>query len=300
MEINWSEACKKLSIVIRELKTLVAVARFGAFAAAGERIGLTQAAVSGHIRRLEEELGFALFDRTGRSATLNAAGQRTLERARELIAGYDALKEPGGESAAREVRIGAIASVQATIIPRAAALFRERHPGRRIHIAPGVSLNLIDMIDGGELDLVVVIRPSFGIPKTIVWRPLVREPFMLAVPASMSGNDWRGLVGRHPFIRYERASLGGRQVERFLNSHGVSVRESIEADDIAALLALVAEGLGVALFPATEACRPLPASVRAVSLGDDAFHREIGFMTSLATEPAVERFGDCLLAVAGN
>lgn len=286
--------------MIRELKTLVAVARFGAFAAAGDRIGLTQAAVSGHIKRLEEELGFPLFDRTGRSATLNAAGQRTLERARELIASYDALKEPGGESAAREVRIGAIASAQATLVPRASALFRKRHPRRRLHIAPGVSLNLIDMIDGGELDLAVVIRPSFGVPKTIVWRPLVLEPFMLAVPASVPGTDWRALVEEHPFIRYERASLGGRQVDRLLTSHGLTVRESIEADDIAALIALVAEGLGVALFPATEACRPLPASVRAVPLDDAAFHREIGLMTSRTTDAAVAHFGECLLEVARN
>lgn len=56
--------------------------------------GLTQAAVSGHMRRLEESLGFALFDRTGRSATLNAAGLRTLARAEALVAGFDALGEP--------------------------------------------------------------------------------------------------------------------------------------------------------------------------------------------------------------
>ena len=58
--------------MIRELKTLIAVAREGTFAAAAHKIGLTQAAVSAQIARLESELGMELFDRTGRSANLHA------------------------------------------------------------------------------------------------------------------------------------------------------------------------------------------------------------------------------------
>ncbi|MFN9588342.1 MAG: LysR family transcriptional regulator, partial [Pseudomonadaceae bacterium] len=103
--------------MIIELRTLIAVARYGTFSAAGERIGLTQAAVSGHMRRLEESLGFALFDRTGRSATLNAVGLRTLARAEALVAGFDALGEPTqDEEWAKPLEIGAIASVHATIL----------------------------------------------------------------------------------------------------------------------------------------------------------------------------------------
>ena len=64
--------------MINELRTFIAVVRHGTFAAAGEHIGLTQSAVSSQIKRLEDSLGFALFDRTRRSATLNAAGAATL------------------------------------------------------------------------------------------------------------------------------------------------------------------------------------------------------------------------------
>jgi len=61
--------------VLRELKTFLAVVRWGTFAAAGSRIGLTQSAVSAQMQRLEEALGAPLFTRTGRSATLNEAGE---------------------------------------------------------------------------------------------------------------------------------------------------------------------------------------------------------------------------------
>ncbi|WP_163018573.1 helix-turn-helix domain-containing protein, partial [Pseudomonas viridiflava] len=74
--------------MIRELKTLVAVAQAGTFAAAGNRIGLTQAAVSAQMQRLEAELGFALFERKGRSAQLNRMGHQTLLQAQELIRLY--------------------------------------------------------------------------------------------------------------------------------------------------------------------------------------------------------------------
>ncbi|MGE8334634.1 helix-turn-helix domain-containing protein, partial [Pseudomonas laurylsulfatiphila] len=67
--------------MLRELKTFVAVARHGTFAAAGMHIGLTQSAVSAQIRNLEQALGIRLFDRTGRQALLNAAGQRALPMA---------------------------------------------------------------------------------------------------------------------------------------------------------------------------------------------------------------------------
>jgi DNA-binding transcriptional LysR family regulator len=75
-------------MMMRELKTFLAVVRHGTFASAGAHIGLTQSAVSAQIQRLEDDLGFPLFDRTGRSATLNAAGRHAVEVAEELLAAY--------------------------------------------------------------------------------------------------------------------------------------------------------------------------------------------------------------------
>ena len=64
--------------MIRELKTFICVAQKGTFAAAGQHVGLTQSAVSAQIKNLEDTLGVKLFDRTGRAATLNSAGQRAI------------------------------------------------------------------------------------------------------------------------------------------------------------------------------------------------------------------------------
>ncbi|MEZ2223124.1 LysR substrate-binding domain-containing protein [Rhizobium sp. RCC_161_2] len=282
--------------MISELKTLVAIARFGTFAAAGDRIGLTQAAVSGQMKRLEEKLGVQLFERTGRSATLNAAGLRTLERAKDIIAKFEAIADPADEDSGGRLRVGAIASVQSTVLARALVPFRDRFPKHHIHIVPGISLHLLDLLDAGELDLAVIIKPSFGIPKDFVWQPLLREPYVLAVPNQIEGDDWLALLQEQSFIRYERSSFGGRQVDRFLRSLSVAVRESIEIDDISPMVALVGQGLGVALLPMTEGNLPLPPSVRVVSLADRTFYREIGILKPQGDQPMAAHLADCLTA----
>ena len=282
--------------MIIELRTLIAVARYGTFSAAGERIGLTQAAVSGHMRRLEESLGFALFDRTGRSATLNAAGLRTLARAEALVADFDALGEPTqDEEWAKPLEIGAIASVHATILTRALVPFRRRFANCRVNLSPGVSLQLMDRVEAGELDLAILIRPAFEPPRELEWTPLACESYVLLAASNVAGDDWLALIREQPFIRYSRSSFGGRQVERFLRDHSLTLQEWIEVDDIQAMLSMVESGLGVAVVPLTETILPLPVSVRVIALGPTAIHREIGALyPKVSRSAAVAGFIECL------
>ncbi len=170
--------------MLRELRTLIAVARHGTFASAGARIGLTQSAVSAQIHRLEEELGFPLFDRTGRSARLNAAGRDTLALAEELVTLYERIGHQGADAQGGMVRIGAIASAQVTFLPDAIARFRADLPGCRVRMVPGVSLSLLGQVDAGDIDIAVLIRPPYALPAELDWRPLLREPFELLVPVA--------------------------------------------------------------------------------------------------------------------
>ena len=283
--------------MIPELRTFIAVARHGTFAAAGERIGLTQSAVSSQIKRLEESLGFELFDRTGRSATLNAAGGETLARAEEIVALFARLGElPHDENVHGLLRIGAIASVQSSLLARALVPFRKKFPQLRLRIVPGVSMHLMNQLDAGEIDTAIMIRPPFGMLPELTWQALVREPYMLVVPAAARGNDWRALIQENPFLRYERTSFGGRMVERFLRSMHLVVQDSIELDEIQGMVQMVANGLGVALMPMVEAHLPLPDEVRAISLGEHTFYREIGILQRApkVSQPVVSQLAQCL------
>jgi DNA-binding transcriptional LysR family regulator len=283
--------------MIPELRTFIAVVRHGSFAAAGERIGLTQSAVSSQIRRLEAELGFALFERTGRSATLNEAGVRTLARAEELVARFSRLGEPGdGPDAPALLRIGAIASAQSTLVARAMPAFRALHPTTRVRLVPGVSMQMMDQMDGDQLDAAVMVRPPFALPAGLAWQPLVRESYALLVPPRTPGDDWRTLIESLPFLRYERTSFGGRQVARFLHERGCRLQEAMEVDEIPALIAMVKAGLGAAIVPLSESCLPLPRQVRAVSLGNTTLSREIGVVARRGSDqhPALADWVRCL------
>jgi DNA-binding transcriptional LysR family regulator len=265
--------------MIRELKTLVAVVREGTFAAAAQKIGLTQAAVSAQIQRLETELGLELFDRTGRSAQLNATGYQTLQQAQELIRLYNNLGSPAPETQAPQlVTVGAIASVQRMLLPEVLATFHRQHPSFRTRILPGLSMEMVDQVDAGEIDMAVVIRPAFSLQSDLKWTSLAQEPYRLLVPKACTEEDWAALIARQPFIRYDRASFGGRQVDRFLRKMHFSPHEVCELDELEAIAKLVANGVGVALVPETIGHKRWPAGVRALDLGDHTFYRDIGLV----------------------
>ncbi|WP_338498770.1 LysR family transcriptional regulator [Pseudomonas sp. WP18] len=276
--------------MIKELKTLIAVAREGTFAAAGNRIGLTQAAVSAQVQRLEAELGFELFDRKGRTAHLNPMGQQVLLQAQELLKLYDNLGSAAvGQPASVRVNIGAIASVQRSYLPVALARFHQQSPLCRTRVIPGLSMELVNLVDAGEIDLAVIIRPPFSLHSDLRWTTLALEPYRLIVPRQVPGDDWAALLSTHPFIRYDRSSFGGRQVDRFLRQMHVTPHEVFELDELEAIVKLVENGVGVALVPQTTQNPPWPAGVRALDLGVHTFHRDIGLIHRSGqglTEPA--------------
>ena len=265
--------------MIKEFKTFIAVARDGTFTGAGAQLGLTQSAVSAQIKRLEEYLGVALFDRGARAATLNAHGREMLPQAEELVAMAERMATAGAGHVSGSLRIGAIASVQQDLLVRALGEFRAGYPDVRVRIVPGVSLSLLGQVDAGEVDMALLIRPPFALPPELGWQPLLREEVVLAMPESMPLAPWRELLATQPFIRYDRASFGGRVVDLFLKKQRITVHEAVELDEIEAIANMVRHGLGVGLLPRLRGLNL--DGLRLLSLGEAAFHREIGIIGRL-------------------
>lgn len=269
--------------MIREFKTFIAVARDGTFTGAGRSLGLTQSAVSAQMRRLEDYLGVALFERTGKSAMLNAAGRDLLPQAEELVAMAERMAVTVGAGQVKGLlRIGAIASVQQHLLVEALKHFRRTFPDVRVRVIPGVSLTLLGQVDAGEIDMAVMLRPPFALPPELSWRPLVQEPIVLAAPASLPAQPWREALSTQPFIRYDRSSFGGRLVDLFLKKQRIMVQEAVELDEMDAIANLVRAGLGVALVPRTAQFDP--RGLRLDELGEAGFQREIGLIAPLPLE----------------
>ena len=283
--------------MLREFKTFIAVARQGSFTAAGRALGLTQSAVSAQIQRLEDALGVRLFDRTARAAVLNGAGREVLAQAEQFVAMVERMADPAGKATAGTLRMGAIASVQQGVLVRALAAFRDEYPDVRVRVVPGVSLNLLGLVDSGEVELAVLIRPPYALPADLVWHELAREPIVLVAPAGAPRLSWRELLAALPFIRYDRASFGGRVVDGLLRRLRITVKESVELDEIDAIASLVRQGLGVALLPWS--ARMSARGLRVIPLPEAGAFREIGIVHRQGgPTPAAAHMARCLQKAA--
>ncbi|AUL17885.1 LysR family transcriptional regulator [Bordetella bronchiseptica] len=264
--------------MIKELRTLVAVAEHGSITAAAQHIGLTQAAASAQIQRLEESLQAQLFDRVGRQVRLNAAGVDAVARAEHILHLCDELRDaPQRGSLRGHLRLGAIQSMQRQYLPRIIEALIGEHPEVSTHLELGGSLPLLTLVDHGKLDAALVVKPFFALPPELKWVPLLQEPFKVVCPAGEAGGDWRQILKTLPFIRYDSASFGGRVVDRFLQAHRLVPRCQIQSQDVDAILEMVACGLGAALVPITDGARH-QGRIRALDLGEHCFYREVGMV----------------------
>lgn len=284
--------------MIRELKTFVCVARRGTFAAAGREVGLTQSAVSAQIKNLEDTLGVALFDRTGRAANLNAAGQRAVALADEILQLFGRMGSPDSANDFRgALRIGAISAAQTGILPQALVLLRSKAPFIEASLVPGVSLNLLSQVDAGELDLAIMIKPPFSLPKELHAEVIAKEPFVLIMPANTQGDDPRQILSDNPFIRYDQRSFGGRRVTQFLRERKLEVQQTLELDELDAIVKMVRAGLGVSLVPMAGLWLEHAEDVRIIDLGEMTFFREIVLVSKYLQRdtPLLDLFRRCVI-----
>jgi DNA-binding transcriptional LysR family regulator len=261
--------------VLRELQTFLAVCRWGTFTAAARHLGMTQSAVSDHMQRLEEFAGVQLFYRTGRSATLNAAGEALRPLAEQALQITDRMRaRPDRGQLRGSLRVGAITSLHNSLMARALVAFRQAHPEVAIRVVRRDG-NMVGEVEREEFDLGASLRPHLASLRTIRWIPLFRKPFVLVAPAAANARDWREALATHTFLRYDLSSSTGEMVDDFLVRTNATIRDSLWVDYLDTMITLVAGGLGVAIIPRT----PLglaEGQVREFELGSDTFYREIG------------------------
>jgi DNA-binding transcriptional LysR family regulator len=238
---------------IRTLKSFLAVARHGSFAAAGKEIGLTAAAVGLQIRALESDLNQTLFDRSGRAIVLNTAGRGLVEPVKDLVARYEGLPalQRGGELTGT-VMIGALVSALMGSFADGLWALMRKHPGLEVKLFAGLSADFARRVDQGELDAAVITQPPDRLPSNLVWSELYSEPLVLIVPRRPHfpmPTDPLEILAQCPFLRFDRQAWTGHLVNEALEQCGATVREGMELNSVEAIMALVRQGFGVSIVP---------------------------------------------------
>lgn len=145
------------------LRTFVCIAENGSFTRTAGQVYRTTSAVSMQIKRLETTLGCALFSREARRVSLTPDGERLLSYARRLLKlneeTVSAFVQP---SVCGQVRFGTPADIGTHVLPGLLSLFARTHPGIEVNVSVGRSVDMIERIDAGELDVALVSVGNLG------------------------------------------------------------------------------------------------------------------------------------------
>ena len=138
-----------MNITLRQVRAFVVVARFSSFTRAADLLHLTQPALTVQIRQLEQALGVKLFDRSTRAVELTRTGRELLPVLERLLGEFDAVVVSTREMATMRygtVRMAALPSVAATVLPPLIARFKQRHPHIRITVRDSVGERINAMV----------------------------------------------------------------------------------------------------------------------------------------------------------
>ena len=224
-----------------QMRAFLAVVDTGGFTAAGNRLGLTQSAVSLKLRKLEEAVGQPLLDRTTRSVALTDAGTQLLGYARRLLALHDeAVVAVRGEGAAGRLRIGLVEHFAAHRLPQILMRCRARFPALKLEVQLGHTVPLVDEMAAGRLDMVIGLQR----PEKAASRLVLRDPVVWAAAADFPLD---------PDARLPLALLSGPCKYRTwaldaLNDAGRGYDVVYSSSGLVGLQAAVLAGLAVAAF----------------------------------------------------
>ncbi len=241
------------SLSLRDLEYAVAVARERHFGRAAEACGVSQAALSEQVRKLESILGVPLFERTKRKVEPTVRGAAILIHAEALLGDARRLLEDARRSSeplSGELRLGVIATLGPYYMPSVIALGRRRFPRLALRLREATTSELLVALRNGELDAILVAPP---VPMDgLVGVPLFFEPFRLACPSDHAFAQSRPVrvcdLERGPLLLMEDGHCLRDQTLALCDQRRLP-NQSRYASSLEMLRHMIAAGEGIAILP---------------------------------------------------
>ena len=238
------------------MQYFVAVAEELHFGRAAERLHIAQPSLSHQIRRLEQQLGVTLFDRTSRRVELTDAGRALLSEGRRLLAHSERTTRLVRSVSAERLTVGFYGSAASALLPDVLRSFSEEHPSAEVSVRE-LLLDQIDELLAGGVDVAFTrLLPGQA---DVELEVIAREPRVVALAASHSLSARATLQ----FIELRDESFITNPVveaseppKRWLAEqarHGLPGRVAAQAASVQEILTLVAAAKGVCVVPASVA-----------------------------------------------
>lgn len=276
---------------LRQLRYFVAVAEEGNISRAGQKLFLTQPALSRQIQALEQEVGYPLLERKAHSIQLTRAGETLLKEAREVLLRAElALERTRSASSETRLRVGYAPSLAAGILSTAISNFTQVHPHARVELFDLSTVETLQALREDRIDVALAIA-RLQDKADFTWTTLLREPWRVALPhghalakkRKVAPEDLKSaclvVFCKRGYPEY------WEHLSPWLREQGWRPKVAGEYDGAESLMAAVESGLGLALvgarmarlFPSRVLFRELTkppetlciAAARQIAKGDD-------------------------------
>ena len=247
-------------MTLTEMRYIVSLARERHFGKAAEACHVSQPTLSVALKKVEGQLGAALFERTASDVRITALGERVVNQARRVLEEAVRLEEiagTAGDPMSGPLRVGVIYTIAPYLLPRLIPALHNFAPAMPLFLKEDFTANLIPALKAGELDVIVIALP-FSEPG-VVAQPVYEEPFRVVVPSthpwggrsSVSPNELDGqkllLLGQGNCFRDQVLESCPRLTAPDALEH------SLEGSSLETIRYMVASGAGVAVMPSTAA-----------------------------------------------
>lgn len=284
----------------QQLEYFRAVAKKEHFTKAAEQLAISQPALSRSITKLEEELGVALFDRTGRSVQLNSNGKLFLKRVdralQEIQDGIEEIRQ-FNDPYAGTVSLAFLLTFGLHILPDLISKFNRMYPKVEFLLYQNPTTVILRQLLHSEVDLCII--GSLGNQRGVSWHRLIEEELFIYVPTDHRLADREAVrleeVAGEPFISFKKGYGMRTLTDEFCRQAGFAPLIKFEGDDVATATGLVSAGLGITLIPAFSGIDS--GRIKQLRVSEPHCRREIGlaWAEDRRLSPSAERFRDFIM-----
>lgn len=243
---------------IRDLKYIIAVAETHHFGKAAERCFVSQPTLSGQIKKLEDELGVTIFERTNRSVEITPIGEAILQHARQIMEQADVIEQLARDQQdplAGPLRIGAIPTLSPYLMPLILAPLKKQHPQMKLVLSEELTDILLTRLRNHEIDAALLATPVEEPDLEAI--PLFDEPFWVAYPRkhafyTKDKITQRDLDTENLLLLAEGHCLAKQAMDicHLKERQSQGEMADLRAASLETLIQLVGAGFGITLVPA--------------------------------------------------
>lgn len=252
---------------LKQLKYVITVTEFGSFSKAADVLNISQPSLSQYIKKIEEQIGVELFERSGGNVRVTDAGKIYIDIGRKILDLENQMQNQlmdVSKCKRGTLTIGTSPFRSASFMPEVAALFREKYPGIQLLIREMETRDLLESAERGEFDLCVTNLPVDS--RIFNVENITNEEIVVAVKRGCElDDDLRkkskqvkqnafptidvGLLNHQQFVMLTENQFMQTMINNISYEYNLQVQTSVVVKSIEAQIKMVSKGLGVAFVP---------------------------------------------------